>query len=214
MLLRGLSLASFVCVAACLGFLFSLQFSRTPRSPGRSISVPPFYAPPSLHAPAIYFLSLQHLFLAHFTYNYMLIHQLFPSSLPALPSTQSFPGICSTAISEAVFNLTIGGLAAMAVQSALIWKDVNWQVRSWREGGRVGRKWWKSVEGGEGGRGEKEVGRRERNTDTFRGAITLAFVESHLERMCVRRAFDCLCVKCGQQQHSSPGGSAAAASFE
>jgi hypothetical protein len=36
-------------------------------------------------------------------------------------------------VSEAVFNLTIGGLAAMAVQSALIWRDTNWQVCfSWR----------------------------------------------------------------------------------
>ncbi|GAB5035605.1 Hypothetical protein NocV09_02800260 [Nannochloropsis oceanica] len=40
----------------------------------------------------------------------------------------SFPGVCSTAISEAVFNLTVGGLAAMAVQSALIWRDVNWEL--------------------------------------------------------------------------------------
>ena len=43
---------------------------------------------------------------------------------------QNFPGVCRSAISEAVFNLTIGGLGAMAVQSALIWRDTNWKVRA------------------------------------------------------------------------------------
>jgi hypothetical protein len=41
---------------------------------------------------------------------------------------QGLPGVCNGAISEAVFNLTVGGLAAMAVQACLIYKHTNWQV--------------------------------------------------------------------------------------
>lgn len=42
---------------------------------------------------------------------------------------QGLPGVCNGAISEAVFNLTVGGLAAMAVQACLIYKHTNWQVQ-------------------------------------------------------------------------------------
>lgn len=54
------------------------------------------------------------------------LHTQLPSSQKQ--TNQNFPGVCRSAVSEAVFNLTIGGLAAMAVQSALIWRDTNWKV--------------------------------------------------------------------------------------
>lgn len=64
----------------------------------------------------------------HTKHTYRPVSKTQQPNLP--PNTQNLPGVCLSAVSEAVFNLTIGGLAAMAVQSALIWKDTNWQVKS------------------------------------------------------------------------------------
>jgi len=104
----------------------------------------------------------------------------------------------------------------MAVQSALIWKDVNWQVRSWRDGGREGRRGGRAG-GREGGRiekREKEARRkRERNADKIVGVIPLfASCEQKLERKVCGGDHERVVV-CEKRPaaSSSPGSSRAAA---